>query len=130
MRIAVATDDGVSISQHFGRSAGFIIFEVEGTQVSNLEMRANRHTPHAQGLCQGQHPHQQGHNHSHGGIVGLLRDCQAVLCGGMGAGAAQALRQQGIKPIVLACPISAEDAVSLYLSGRMETAPSNFCEHV
>jgi predicted Fe-Mo cluster-binding NifX family protein len=126
MKIAVATIDGVSLSQHFGRSAGFVVFELEGTTIKNRELRTNDRTPHAQGLCNhdGQHQHQ---GHSHAGILELLEDCEIVLCGGMGAGAAQALIQHGIQPIMLPAPCSADEAVSQYSNGKLRPAQSGFC---
>ena len=128
MKIAVATTDGVSLSPHFGRSAGFIIFEVEGAEIRDRQLRTNQHTPHAQGLCQGEE-HAAGHHHSHAGILSLLNDCQVVLCGGMGMGASQALTQQGIEAIVLPSPSSAEEAVSLYLSGKAPALQTCSCTH-
>ena len=50
MRIAVPTNDGASISEHFGRSASFLIFEIENGQIKSRELRTNgaKHS-HAQG---------------------------------------------------------------------------------
>ncbi len=133
MKIAVAVTDGSSVSQHFGRSAGFLVFEVQDKQIKSRELRSNHHTPHAQGLCHGeQHQHGMGaHSHGHDGVVGLLHDCAVVLCGGMGAGAAQALAQQGIQPFVLPPGHSAEEAVTLYLQGSTQAVPAGLvaCEH-
>jgi predicted Fe-Mo cluster-binding NifX family protein len=130
MRIAVATNDGISLSEHFGRSAGFIVFEVDDAKIASRETRTNNHTPHAQGLCQGgQHSHQQGHTHNHAGIVGLLQDCQVVLCGGMGMGAAQALKQMGIQPVVCPSRCSAEEALTMYLNGNVTATSAGFCQH-
>ena len=131
MKIAVATVDGKSMSQHFGQSAGFIVFEVEGTAIKHRELRTNQQTPHDEGICDhhGSHGHGQGNGaHNHNGIARLIGDCQVVLCGGMGAGAANALIQQGIKPAVLAITGPAEEAVSQYLNGPTTAAPSTFCQ--
>jgi len=127
MKIAVATIDGVSISQHFGRSAGFIVFEVEDKLIKSRELRTNNHTPHAQGLCHGEHHEHGTHTHGHDGVVGLLHDCSVVLCGGMGAGAAQALAQQGIQSFVLPSPCPADEAVTQYLHGALPAVSSAFC---
>lgn len=120
---------------HFGRSAGFVIFEVEGAQVSRAEMRTNRHSAHAQGLCGGEehghgeagHGHGEHGSHSHAGLVGLLQGCEVVLCGGMGAGAAQALRQNRIQPVIVAGPESAEAAVEQYARGDFKASSAGFC---
>ena len=126
MKVAVATTDGVVFSQHFGQSAGFVVFEIEGKVLKSRELRTNDRTPHAQGLCKGEHGHGHG-AHSCGSIADLLRDCDAVLCGGMGAGAANALTQQGIQPLVLPLACSADEAISHYLNGTAQAQPAGFC---
>lgn len=116
MKIAVATIDGSSFSQHFGQSRGFMVFETEGTEIIHREFRTNHHTPHAQGLCN--HDGQAHHGtHSHANILELLSDCKVVLCGGMGAGAVNALRSRGIEPAILSGVHSTDEAVTAYLSG-------------
>jgi predicted Fe-Mo cluster-binding NifX family protein len=126
VKIAVATIDGVSLSQHFGQSKGFVVFEVEGTTVQGQELRSNDDTPHNQGICghAGESPRE---THGHVGLLDLLSDCTVLLCGGMGAGAAQSLMAQGIKPVILPGSCSARDAVVSYLSGNAAAAPAGFC---
>ena len=50
MKIAIVSDDGKTISAHFGRSRGFVIFEIEDSKVKNQEYRENTFTGHARGL--------------------------------------------------------------------------------
>lgn len=124
MKIAVATIDGVSVSQHFGQSKGFVVFEIDGVTVQNRELRTNDNTPHNDGICNhGQQ--QQGHGHT--GIVGLLSDCTVMLCGGMGAGAAQSMTANGIKPVIIPGAYSADEAVAIYISGKVPVTPAGFC---
>lgn len=42
MRIAVPTNDGITVSPHFGRSAGFLVFEIEERRIKSREMRTTR----------------------------------------------------------------------------------------
>ena len=51
MKIAVATIDGIALSQHFGQSKGFVVFDVEDSTVRSRELRTNADTPHNQGIC-------------------------------------------------------------------------------
>lgn len=37
MRIAVASDDGITIAEHFGRCAGFEIYDIVEKKVSKAE---------------------------------------------------------------------------------------------
>ena len=126
MKIAVATIDGVSLSQHFGQSKGFVVFDVDGSTVQNREFRTNDKTPHNQGICNHEGQNQQGMQ-GHASIFELLKDCDVVLCGGMGAGAAQSMTANGIKPVTLAGAYSADDAVKTYISGNAPIVTSAFC---
>jgi predicted Fe-Mo cluster-binding NifX family protein len=82
MRIAVPTNDGVTLSEHFGRSAAFLIFELENGRITKRETRPNRaHHAAADGEC---HHGGGGERHSHAGILTVLAGCDVVLWGGMG----------------------------------------------
>ena len=124
MKIAVASEDGVSISHHFGRSRCFLVFEVEDKQVVGHSVRDNTFTAHARGECQEGVEH--NHHHGHGAIVEALKDCQAVLCYGMGWRAAEELKQNGIQAFVVPSEMSPEEAVNKYLAGDLGAA-GDFC---
>ena len=126
MRIAVASTDGASVSPHFGRSRCFIVFALEDGRITGQDVRDNTYTAHAHGQCQGEAEHRHDHPHSHADIVGALRDCQVVLCGGMGWRAAQELEAAGIRPLALRGAGSAREAVEAFLSGGAETS-APFC---
>ncbi|MDT8067044.1 MAG: NifB/NifX family molybdenum-iron cluster-binding protein [Terriglobia bacterium] len=132
MKVAVATTDGTLLSQHFGRSMGFVIFDVEGKDFHRRELRANNHTPHAQGQCghhDGQHHGEHQGTHHHNSIVELLSDCSFVLCGGMGAGAVSALRANGIQPVMVRGAHSVEDAMTAHLKGNAAIMETGACDH-
>ncbi len=124
MKIAVASEDGVGISHHFGRSRCFLIFETEDKRITGQSSRENTFTAHARGECDPAQPHE--HHHGHGPIVEALGDCQVVLCYGMGWRAAEDLRQRGIQPFVLQEEMTPEQAVNEFLAGRL-TAAGSFC---
>jgi predicted Fe-Mo cluster-binding NifX family protein len=124
MKIAVASEEGVSISHHFGRSRCFMVFEVEDKQVVGRSLRDNTFTTHARGECQEGVEH--NYHHGHGAIVEALKDCQAVLCYGMGWSAAEELKQNGVPAFIVSGEMSPEEAVSKYLAGDLGAAES-FC---
>jgi predicted Fe-Mo cluster-binding NifX family protein len=125
MRIAVASADGVSISQHFGRSRFFIVFEAADGKVAAGEVSDNTYTAHARGECkEGEHHHDQPH--SHAAIVEALRDCQVVLCGGMGWRAAQEFQANGIRAVVVDFSLSPEQAVQGLVDGTLKPN-AGFC---
>jgi len=97
MKIALVTNDGETISQHFGRSRYYKIYTVEDKNVTNTEMR-ERETGH---FAQGPQPvHDEPHtdpmgrhgfgaaaNSRHGMMAAEIFDCDMLIAGGMGAGA-------------------------------------------
>jgi len=126
MRIGVPTNDGVSISEHFGRSAGFLIYEIENGRIRAVETRANAvHHSHPSGTCD--HASTGSGSHNHAAILAVLNDCDSVICAGMGARAAEALQQGGVSVIVSGAPGRAGDAVAAYLRGDLAATSGEFC---
>jgi len=90
MKIAAITDDGRTISQHFGRAPYYLVATVENGAIVNREMRdklGHAHfadEPH-EGDQSGQ-PHGFGPaaQNRHVQMAEAIADCQALLCGGMG----------------------------------------------
>lgn len=120
MKIAVATADGVSVSQHFGQSRGFIVFTVENGEILSHELKGVAITPHNEGIC-------SGHAKEDSNLATMLEGCEVLLCGGIGGGAAQAVQQLGIKPMALAGVSSAEEAVTMFCDGRASQVQAGFC---
>jgi nitrogen fixation protein NifX len=101
-KVAVASTDGISINEHFGRSKEFLIYEVdEGGEYTFLERRENI-------------PPDSKDSHSH--IVSttaeLLADVEVVLVKQIGPGAEQELRNKGV--IALSVNSSIEKALHAY----------------
>ena len=124
MKIATPTNDGINISAHFGRCREFLIFEVQNGQVKLIETRINA----------GCHEHGSGSSdggvqlHSHSGFVERLRDCDTVLCGGIGAGAVEALKAGGIPVVLVDTAGSAEQIVTAFQSGALRPASGGMCQ--
>ncbi|MCX7001481.1 MAG: NifB/NifX family molybdenum-iron cluster-binding protein [Candidatus Sumerlaeota bacterium] len=126
MKIAVASSDGVAVSCHFGRSACFIVYEIQDNKIANREMRPNHQTAFAQGQCLDGVPHSHDQAHSHADVVEILKDCQAILCQGMGWRAAEELSASGIQPLIVEEVPTCDDAVASYIRGDIKKAGS-FC---
>jgi len=111
MRIAVATSDGRSVCDHLARSSSFVVFEVEGGRVAGRSVRER-----GSDACG-----------NHRTFVGILAECDAVLCGGIGQGAVDSLLAGGIRPLVLRERLSIEDALAKYLAGQLATSDERVC---
>ena len=121
MKIAVASSDGVDVSGHFGRSASFIVYEIQDNKITNREIRPNQQTAFAKGQCLEGIPHSHDQAHSHADVVEVLKDCQAILCQGMGWRAAEELTANGIQPLIVEKYSKADEAVEAYLQGEIKS---------
>ncbi len=123
MKIAVITDDGNTVSQHFGRAPYYLVVTVENKQIVDRQLRNKLGHAH---LANEPHSEQPGQPHGFGPeahnrhvqMAQAIADCEALVCGGMGAGAYQSMLNQGIRPIVTDL-VSIEDAVAAYVDGRI-----------
>lgn len=120
MKIAVATMDGETVSQHFGQSRGFIVFEVEGQKILSKHLQSPADTPHNEGVCHGEH--------NHGSAIEMLAGCEVLICGGMGGGAAAAVQSAGIRAVLLPGVPDAEQAVKSFLEGKSSKVEAGFCQ--
>jgi len=122
MKIAIASDDGKTISPHFGRAEGFVIFEVQNQEVRSYEYRQNSFTGHALGI-EGQ---QSGDRHKT--IIEALRDCDVVISRGMGRRLYEDLKYAGINPLITD-EESVENALKMYMKGMLADNPEKSCKH-
>ena len=124
MKIAVITDDGKTISQHFGRAQHYLVVTLEEGQIVSRELRDKLgHThfadePHDHGAEGGHHGVGPEAHDRHARMAEAIADCQAVLCGGMGRGAYQSMQALGIRPLVTDIG-SIDEAIMAYVQGRI-----------
>ncbi len=110
MRIAVTYENG-SIFQHFGHTAQFKFYDVEenrivGEQVANTQ------------------------GSGHGALAGFLtaNGVNVLICGGIGAGAQNALAEAGIQ-LYGGVSGSADEAAAALLAGTLQYNPDVQCSH-
>jgi len=124
MKIAFATDDGKTISAHFGRASHYMVVTLDKGIIIQHEMRdklghnhfANEpHPAQAEGKPHGFDPASQDR---HIQMAEAIRDCEALICKGMGRGAYESLRTLNIRPLVTDIETVDEAAIS-YASGQM-----------
>lgn len=106
MKIAIITDDGKTISQHFGRAPYYLVLTIEEGKIVNREMRnkmghnqfsAEHHAEEAHGA---DHGLDSASHNKHVSMAETIADCKAILCGGMGMGAYESMRRLNIQPVV------------------------------
>lgn len=130
MKVAVITDDGKTISQHFGRAAHYLVFTVEEGAITEKELRDK--LGHRQFVNE---PHEHDHDHDHNDprghgfgahseskharMIEAIQDCEAIIVRGMGRGAYMAMEQANIRPFVTEIE-EAEAAVQAYIDETLE----------
>ena len=131
MKVAIVTNDGEYVSQHFGRSRYYKIYTIENNEIKNVEMR-ERGTGHfAQGQTQ---THEHGHTQAdpqgrhgygpdadrrHAGMAAEIADCDVLLAGGMGSGAYESFKRAGLD-VMLTDIVWIEEAVTALMEGKLK----------
>ena len=124
MKIAVISDDGVTVSQHFGRAEMYIVLTIEDGKIIAEERRpkvghrAFVGEPHEELDAQGRHGFGAGAQSRHEQMATAISDCQALIAGGMGWGARESLQQLGIE-VVITDVEDARDAALRHAEGDL-----------
>lgn len=88
-RIAVASKEGLAISEHFGHAKQFFIYEVTNQVCQLLEKREVSH------YCLGGHSDKSALS----GILESIKDCNAVFVAKIGDSPSEKLAQRGITAV-------------------------------
>jgi len=124
MKIAAVSEDGITISQHFGRAPFYIVVTVENKTIVAKEKRdkmGHAHfagEPHAEGEDPRGHGFDPAAQLRHASMAAAIADCQVLLARGMGAGAYESMRQANIQPVVTEIA-NIDEAVQAYLAGEL-----------
>ena len=124
MKIAAVSEDGITISQHFGRAPFYMVLTVENNAIVSREKRDKMGHAHFGGETHAEGEDPRGHGFDpaaqsrHASMAAAIADCQVLLAGGMGAGAYESMRQAGIRPVVTEIA-GIDEAVRAYLDGKL-----------
>ncbi len=114
MKIAVPTDDGITVSQHFGQATYFKVVRLENNQVVDSEIREKATHTHGTPSADGTHP---------GAImIESISDCQVLIAGGMGSPVYNRAIAAGLKVVLTRQP-DIDLAVRDFLDGKLENDP-------
>lgn len=110
MRIAVPYENG-QVFQHFGHTEQMKLYDVESGKIVGEQVADTTGS-------------------GHGALAGFLsgKKVDVLLCGGIGAGAQEALAQAGIQ-LYGGVGGSADEAVRAYLAGTLAYQPDVHCDH-
>jgi predicted DNA-binding protein (UPF0251 family)/predicted Fe-Mo cluster-binding NifX family protein len=93
-RVALPTDDGTTLCQHFGRAHYYRVVEITDGKVVSTELRDKFAHVH------GEEHHGESdasHEEVHGRMADAAHGCDTIIAGGMGMGAMNALTASGYK---------------------------------
>jgi len=109
MKIAAASGDGITISQHFGRAPFYVVVTVEDGKIISHETRdkmghaqfsGDTHHEASHGNDPRGHGYDSAAQNRHFQMATAIADCDYLLARGMGSGAYKNMNQAGIKPII------------------------------
>jgi predicted Fe-Mo cluster-binding NifX family protein len=123
MKIAVVSDDGVYISQHFGCAMLYVVSTVENGKVVKKEQRPKVGHHHVLSFepekkHQGKHGYDDESKYDHELMAKPITDCQVLITGGMGWGAYDSMKSFNMEPIITEV-VSIQEAVKLYIDGKL-----------
>jgi len=124
MRIAFVTDDGISITQHFGRAGKYLVVEIEEGKEVSRDLRSKLEHTHFRKI-ETEHNHSSSPDHDspaahskHMQMMAAIEDCDVVVCGGMGRGAFQSIKSLG-KEVFMTNTEDINGALKGYLAGEL-----------
>ena len=124
--IAFVTDDGMTISSHFGRALYYEIVSLKDGHVGERKRveKAGHHSFGAQ--AHGDVGHHDDRKHA--AMTAPLAGVAVLVSRGMGMGAQQHLLASGIQPILTDLH-SIDEAVQHYLAGTLMHNPTRLHDH-
>jgi predicted Fe-Mo cluster-binding NifX family protein len=113
-RIALPTDDGTTLCQHFGRARYYKVIDLTDGVVTATELRDKfAHVCGDASLDSGL-PHEEVHKR----LAEAAHGCDTVIAGGMGGGAMDALLAAGLK-VIQTDMSSLDEIVEAFRTGRL-----------
>lgn len=125
--IALPTEDGTTLCQHFGRARYYKVVEIMDGKVVSSELRDK--FAH---IC-GDPAMDSGltHEEVHGRLAEAAHGCDTVIAGGMGQGAMDALTAAGMK-VIQTDMVALDDIVAAFVAGTLTNVTGQMmhrCHH-
>jgi predicted Fe-Mo cluster-binding NifX family protein len=124
--IAFVTDDGTTISSHFGRALYYEIISIQDGKIADRKhvSKAGHHSFGSE--AHGEHGHNDDHKHAT--MTAPLAGVAVLVARGMGMGAQQHLIGSGIQPILTDLH-TIDEAVEHYVAGTLVDNPQRLHAH-
>ena len=122
MKVAIVTDDGQSVSAHFGRARAYAGLTVRDGAVVDRELRPKSapHLDQQNGHDDLDPPHDGPAAHArHDQMIAPISDCDCLIAGGMGRGAFERITAAGIRAVITDLREPDEAAIAC-AEGRIE----------
>jgi predicted Fe-Mo cluster-binding NifX family protein len=127
VKIAFVSDDGRTISQHFGHASLYVVLTIEDDRVVARELRDKRGHQHLGALVHLEavgSPHGLGpeSRDTHARMAEAIADCQVVVTRGMGRGAHRSLQGLNIQALIVD-EADIDEAAQVYIAGGLQDHP-------
>lgn len=121
-KIAVATDDYLTVSGHIGRCNGFIIYELTDSKIISRIEKENKFTAHKIG----EHDHHG--EHSHAKLIEALSGCSHLICTSAGWRVVEELNSFKIE-VIFTDESDAYIAVKKFVEGKLVINEDGTCRN-
>ncbi len=128
MRIAIPTNDMTTVSAHFGRTKGFMVYDLEENKVINFQYILNTFTGHAKNKVKEKELDHGKHKHSHETILNSLSKCNVIIAGGMGKRLFNDFDEKEIQ-VYITQEKSIHIAIELFNKGVLDNNTTKCCNH-
>ena len=122
MKIAIVSDDEITISRHFGRAGKYMVYMVIKGQLQETEILPKQNHCHSrQDRCQDNNRSRglgKASREKHEHIFEDIIDCDVVVSRGMGRGAYLDLMRLNIQPIITDI-MRVDEAVNAVIDGTI-----------
>lgn len=109
MKIAFPTDDGQTISAHFGRASRYVVVDTEADTAWETREKAHHGSEHI---------HASHHGQLHQAMFAPLADCQVLVARGMGQPAYETALASG-QEVILTAEVGIREALDAYRRGDL-----------
>jgi len=124
MIIAIASNDGIKVAEHTGRSCGFVVFEVGQASASRVGYRSNVCAQDSEESeeCETNARHDLSADEPYQPLVAVLSDCGALISRGMDDDLVRELHGSAIDAYL--CPDDSVDhAAQRFAEGHLQKLP-------